>query len=151
RRWTGRARRRLSPGHGVALAGRCIHRGVGPRARRERRGEARGAHPFPSPARRRARPGRARPPARGRRRRAPAARGRLSVPGMVAGRAGSPATGGVVVTLDPEATRLAVDARKEADWRRWGPYLSDRQWATVREDYSEWGSCWDYFPHDHAR
>jgi len=36
-------------------------------------------------------------------------------------------------------------------WRRWGPYLSDRQWGTVREDYSEDGSAWEYFPHDHAR
>ena len=53
--------------------------------------------------------------------------------------------------LDRESERLAEDARKEADWRKWGPYLSDRQWATVREDYSEWGNCWDYFPHDHAR
>jgi hypothetical protein len=38
-----------------------------------------------------------------------------------------------------------------ARWRRWGPYLSDRQWGTVREDYSEYGTAWDYFPHDHAR
>ncbi|MBN3759571.1 glucosidase [Burkholderia sp. Ac-20365] len=38
-----------------------------------------------------------------------------------------------------------------AHWRRWGPYLSDRQWGTVREDYSEYGTAWDYFPHDHAR
>ncbi|ACC75631.1 glucosidase [Paraburkholderia phymatum] len=38
-----------------------------------------------------------------------------------------------------------------ARWRRWGPYLSDRQWGTVREDYSEHGTAWDYFPHDHAR
>jgi hypothetical protein len=36
-------------------------------------------------------------------------------------------------------------------WRRWGPYLSERQWGTVREDYSEDGTAWDYFPHDHAR
>jgi hypothetical protein len=38
-----------------------------------------------------------------------------------------------------------------ADWRRWGPYPSDRQWGTVREDYSAHGTAWDYFPHDHAR
>src|SRR6266568_5075214 len=49
-----------------------------------------------------------------------------------------------------EARRLA-DARGEAPWRRWGPYLSERQWGTVREDYSEHGNAWDYFPHDHAR
>ncbi len=36
-------------------------------------------------------------------------------------------------------------------WRKWGPYLSDRQWGTVREDYSEDGTAWEYFPHDHAR
>src|ERR1700688_4775581 len=36
-------------------------------------------------------------------------------------------------------------------WQRWGPYLSERQWGTVREDYSEFGTAWDYFPHDHAR
>jgi hypothetical protein len=36
-------------------------------------------------------------------------------------------------------------------WREWGPYLSDRQWGTVREDYSASGDAWDYFPHDHAR
>ena len=38
-----------------------------------------------------------------------------------------------------------------AEWRAWGPYLSERQWGTVREDYSEHGTAWDYFPHDHAR
>ena len=36
-------------------------------------------------------------------------------------------------------------------WRHWGPYLSERQWGTVREDYSPDGTAWDYFPHDHAR
>src|SRR3954466_1859315 len=39
----------------------------------------------------------------------------------------------------------------DGGWRRWGPYLSERQWGTVREDYSEQGEAWDYFPHDHAR
>jgi hypothetical protein len=38
-----------------------------------------------------------------------------------------------------------------SDWRSFGPYLAERQWATVREDYSAGGACWDYFPHDHAR
>src|SRR5438876_6331752 len=52
---------------------------------------------------------------------------------------------------DPESLRLLEDARRERNWKRWGPYLSERQWATVREDYSPYGSCWDYFPHDHAR
>jgi hypothetical protein len=50
-----------------------------------------------------------------------------------------------------ELTRLAEDARREKNWKRWGPYLSERQWGTVREDYSELGHPWDYFPHDHAR
>ena len=38
-----------------------------------------------------------------------------------------------------------------AAWKQWGPYLSERAWGTVREDYSAGGSAWDYFPHDHAR
>jgi len=47
-----------------------------------------------------------------------------------------------------ERDRLSQDG---ADWKRWGPYLSDRAWGTVREDYSPGGTAWDYFPHDHAR
>src|SRR5215813_9586964 len=50
-----------------------------------------------------------------------------------------------------ELHRLDETQRLEKDWRRWGPYLSERQWATVREDYSPDGDCWNYFPHDHAR
>ena len=50
-----------------------------------------------------------------------------------------------------EHRRLSEDAQREKNWKRWGPYLAERQWGTVREDYSESGSCWDYFPHDHAR
>jgi hypothetical protein len=50
-----------------------------------------------------------------------------------------------------EARRLLEDARREANWKRWGPYLSERQWGTVREDYSSDGNAWNYFPHDHAR
>ncbi len=50
-----------------------------------------------------------------------------------------------------ERERLAEDAERDRNWKRWGPYLSERQWGTVREDYSAYGSCWDYFPHDHAR
>ena len=50
-----------------------------------------------------------------------------------------------------EALRLASDATREQNWKRWGPYLSERQWGTVREDYSGTGECWEYFPHDHAR
>ncbi|MDP3090581.1 MAG: glucosidase [Nitrospira sp.] len=50
-----------------------------------------------------------------------------------------------------EAKRLIEDAERVGDWKRWGPYLSERQWGTVREDYSADGTCWDYLPHDHAR
>ena len=53
--------------------------------------------------------------------------------------------------LTAEDRRLAEDRTRVNNWKRWGPYLAERQWATVREDYSEWGNCWDYFPHDHAR
>ena len=52
---------------------------------------------------------------------------------------------------DPEQTRLAADSDRSSNWKRWGPYLAERQWATVREDYSENGDVWSYFPHDHAR
>src|SRR5690242_15679405 len=48
--------------------------------------------------------------------------------------------------MNAEQNRLQQDG-----WKRWGPYLSERQWGTVREDYSEHGTAWDYFPHDHAR
>ena len=54
-------------------------------------------------------------------------------------------------TPDPERRRLAEDADREKNWNRWGPYLAERQWGTVREDYSADGNCWGYFPHDHAR
>jgi hypothetical protein len=50
-----------------------------------------------------------------------------------------------------EHTRLGEDARRERNWKRWGPYLAERQWGTVREDYSAAGNPWEYFPHDHAR
>ncbi len=50
-----------------------------------------------------------------------------------------------------EEIRLQQSYQRTANWHRWGPYLSERQWGTVREDYSEHGDCWSYFPHDHAR
>jgi hypothetical protein len=50
-----------------------------------------------------------------------------------------------------ESVRLAEDRLRQKNWKRWGTYLPERQWATVREDYSPNGTCWDYFPHDHAR
>jgi hypothetical protein len=50
-----------------------------------------------------------------------------------------------------EHRRLAAHRERKANWRKWGPYLSERAWGTVREDYSEYGTAWDFFPHDHAR
>ena len=50
-----------------------------------------------------------------------------------------------------EHKRLAEYRNRESNWKHWGPYLSERAWGTVREDYSPYGSAWDYFPHDHAR
>jgi hypothetical protein len=50
-----------------------------------------------------------------------------------------------------ERMRLAEDERREKNWKRWGPYLSERQWGTVREDYSAEGDSWRHFPHDQAR
>ncbi|MGH9461564.1 MAG: MGH1-like glycoside hydrolase domain-containing protein [Vicinamibacteria bacterium] len=51
----------------------------------------------------------------------------------------------------PERERLAGTPEERAAWRKWGPYLSERQWGTVREDYSEGGDAWNYFTHDQAR
>src|SRR5476649_1106192 len=51
----------------------------------------------------------------------------------------------------PEHQRLEEDATRQQNWKRWGPYLTERQWGTVREDYSANGDAWNYFPHEHAR
>jgi hypothetical protein len=53
--------------------------------------------------------------------------------------------------MTQEELRLREDRQRKQNWKRWGPYLSERQWGTVREDYSPDGIAWDYFPHDHAR
>jgi hypothetical protein len=53
--------------------------------------------------------------------------------------------------MNAEKQRLADDHAGRARWKRFGPYLSERQWGTVREDYSAGGTAWDYLPHDHAR
>src|SRR6516162_6873456 len=50
-----------------------------------------------------------------------------------------------------EDLRLEDNRARKEYWKRWGPYLSERQWGTVREDYSAGGAAWEYFPHDHAR
>ena len=53
--------------------------------------------------------------------------------------------------VNEEELRLQADRARKANWKRWGPYLSERQWGTVREDYSSYGTAWEYSPHDHAR
>jgi hypothetical protein len=53
--------------------------------------------------------------------------------------------------MNAEQSRLEEARTKKTPWRKWGPYLSERQWGTVREDYSESGDAWSYFTHDHAR
>ncbi|HEY6290220.1 MAG TPA: glucosidase [Terriglobia bacterium] len=55
------------------------------------------------------------------------------------------------MTQNPEASRLQEARAANTPWRKWGPYLSERQWGTVREDYSQDGNAWDYFSHDQAR
>ncbi len=53
--------------------------------------------------------------------------------------------------MTPEHQRLAETKKRTVSWKKWGPYLSERQWGTVREDYSPQGEAWDYFTHDQAR
>jgi hypothetical protein len=53
--------------------------------------------------------------------------------------------------MNAEQQRLEQNNNREQHWHLWGPYLSERQWGTVREDYSANGDAWNYFPHDHAR
>jgi hypothetical protein len=55
------------------------------------------------------------------------------------------------MSTNPEAVRLTETRVANIPWRKWGPYLSERQWGTVREDYSPDGNAWDYFTHDQAR
>jgi hypothetical protein len=61
----------------------------------------------------------------------------------------TPALGDPIASAEGE--RLREDRDRTRNWKRFGPYLAERQWSTVREDYSEGGSCWDYLTHDHAR
>ena len=53
--------------------------------------------------------------------------------------------------MTAESTRLQEAREAQVPWKKWGPYLSERQWGTVREDYSDSGNAWDYFTHDQAR
>jgi hypothetical protein len=75
--------------------------------------------------------------------------------GSIAAQRGTGASGirvarGGKVMKTAEELRLE-ESKKGTAWRRWGPYLSERQWGTVREDYSADGNAWEYFPHDQAR
>src|SRR5213596_3532737 len=85
-----------------------------------------------------------------------------SAPARASGqsRSGAPESSGVPLlypnpaegrAMTEERRRLDEATRRTAHWRRRGPYLSERQWGTVREDYSPGGTAWEYFPHDHAR
>src|SRR5437899_12306040 len=85
-----------------------------------------------------------------------------SAPARASGqsRSGAPESSGVPLlypnpaegrAMTEERRRLDEATRRTAHWRRWGPYLSERQWGTVREDYSPGGTAWEYFPHEHAR
>ena len=56
-----------------------------------------------------------------------------------------------MITETAEHVRLKQDRERSVYWKRWGPYVSERQWGTVREDYSPYGTAWDYLPHDAAR
>jgi len=56
-----------------------------------------------------------------------------------------------IADASAENIRLEEDKQKLSSWKKWGPYLSERQWGTVREDYSENGDAWNFFTHDHAR
>ena len=53
--------------------------------------------------------------------------------------------------MNAEQTRLQEAREQKVDWKKWGPYLSERQWGTVREDYSDNGDAWNFFTHDQAR
>src|SRR5882762_3883378 len=55
------------------------------------------------------------------------------------------------IAMNSERERMLANVLGRDGWKHWGPYLSERQWGTVREDYSADGTAWEYFPHDHAR
>jgi hypothetical protein len=57
----------------------------------------------------------------------------------------------MIINNSAEQQRLNINADKDVPLEKWGPYLSERQWGTVREDYSVFGDAWNYFPHEHAR
>ena len=53
--------------------------------------------------------------------------------------------------MNAEEKCLEESRKRKVHWKRWGPYLSERQWGKVREDYSPYGTAWEFFLHDHAR
>lgn len=53
--------------------------------------------------------------------------------------------------MTSEKERLAAASQGKEAWKKWGPYLTERQWGTVREDYSPFGNAWEYVSHDMAR
>src|ERR1700682_2783753 len=53
--------------------------------------------------------------------------------------------------MTQEEIRMSESGTRKKHWKRWGPYLSERAWGTMREDYSPYGNAWDHLPHDHAR
>src|SRR5690242_18493143 len=59
--------------------------------------------------------------------------------------------GSLSMSVNPEQLRLNAHHLRRANWRHWGPYLSERAWGTVREDYSADGEAWLHFTHDQAR
>ena len=180
-----RARRRLPPGHRLALAARPLRRGLAPRPRQHPATPARRPAPASSrrstptcrrpasatsarswtatprtrPAAARSRPGRSAnasasrpcwtlPPSTARRPSLTITIGHLLGTGLSHSR--SCTARSMTIFDTAEGNRLQATSRGTG-WRRWGPYLSERQWGTVREDYSPGGTAWDYFPHDHAR
>jgi hypothetical protein len=70
---------------------------------------------------------------------------------MATSRLRPPSSRGAFMTETAERKRLDEAVRPDMPWKRWGPYLSERQWGTVREDYSDDGDAWNYFSHDQAR
>jgi hypothetical protein len=75
----------------------------------------------------------------------------MSRPGAAGQRCGSDGTDEVGTLVDAEQQRLQQADAEGVPWRRWGPYLSERQWGTVREDYSAGGDAWGSFTHEHSR
>src|SRR5436305_1621726 len=76
---------------------------------------------------------------------------RMPAPASADGAVGSTSPCGWENPMTAEDRRLEEARVKSTPWRKWGPYLSERQWGTVREDYSEGGNAWDYFSHDQSR